>query len=230
MAEGSPQPDVFWAVEKPMLRTAAIALVFLFALELVAYYGFFRGVPGFFAAYGYYIALLVVAVVGNSIAVWHIKAYRQSFSHTIGMMIGMTIGMSAGFTIGMLLGATNGMFIGSIAGTLIGMLAGSYAGNCCGLMGAMEGMMAGLMGGTMGAMVSVMTLNDHVRILVPLLTGIVLVIIIGLLVMIYQEEIRNRPHARYQGYPLLPFLTVLFIITMSLTFVMVYGPRSLLFG
>ena len=229
MAE-SAESDVLWAVEKPMLRTAAVAFAFLLALELVAYYGFFQGIPDFFATYGYYILLLIVAVVGNSIAIWHIKAYQHIFSHVIGMMIGMTIGMSSGFTIGMLLGATNGMFIGSIAGVTIGVVAGSYAGNCCGFMGAMEGMMAGLMGGTMGAMVAVMTLNDHINILAPLLTGIIIAIIIGLLVMIYQEEIRKKPHAPYRGFPLLPFLTLLFIITMSLTFVMVYGPRSLLFG
>ena len=229
-SDGKSSSEVIWKVEKSMLTTALSTLLFLIFVELVAYYGFFRTIPNFFPKYGYYILFLIVAIVSNAMALWHCRAYQHIFSCTTGMMVGMTIGMSAGFSIGMLVGATNGMFIGSAAGIIIGMLAGSYAGNCCGVMGIMEGMMAGLMGGLMGAMTSVMTINDRVIFMIPLLTISMLIILIGLMVMVYQEEIRKKPDVHRKIFTFLPFITVNFIILIAITFLMVYGPRSLLFS
>ena len=221
---------LIFKVEKSMIKTAFYNLIFLILIEAIAYFGFFKNIPDFFSKYGYYLIFLVIAVVINSIAIWHIKAYRHVFSCTTGMMIGMTIGMSSGFSIGLIVGATNGMFIGSLAGIIVGIIVGSYAGNCCGIMGIMEGMMAGLMGGLMGAMTSVMTLNDNLAVFVPILMISVLAMIIGLIIMIYQEEISKKPDVHYHGFELLPFITVNFIITLGLTFLMVFGPRSFLFG
>ena len=217
-------------LEKSFIKTAFYTLIFLILIEAIAYYGFFRNIPNFFNKYSYYIIFLVISIVINSIAIWHIKAYKHSFSHMNGMMIGMTIGMSSGFSIGLVIGATNGMFIGSLIGIIIGMLVGSYVGNCCGIMGIMEGMMAGLMGGLMGAMTSVMALNDNLKFLVPILIFSILIIITGLLYLVYNEEIKNKTEIHYKGFELFPFITINFIITLGLTFLMVYGPKSFLFG
>lgn len=227
---GHSNPNELLKVEKSMIKTSVYTLIFLVLLELVAYFGFFRNIPDFFSKYGYYLIFLVISILINMVAVWHIKAYQHVFSCTVGMMIGMTVGMTSGFSISLIIGATNGMFIGSIAGLAIGMFIGSYAGNCCGIMGIMEGMMAGLMGGLMGAMTSVMTLNDNIKLFVPILIACMIIILTGLIILIYQEEIRKKPDVHYKGYDFLPFITVNFIITLALTFLMVYGPRSFLFG
>lgn len=222
--------DAIFEIEKPLLKTAGYTILFLAVVEIIAYFGFFRGMDNFFSRYGYYLIFLTITIAVNSIMIWHIKAYQHTYSHMSGMMIGMTIGMTSGFGIGLAVGATNGMFIGSLAGLIIGMAAGYYVGNCCGIMGAMEGMMAGLMGGVMGAMTSVMSINDNLKIFVAVLTIAMVSILIGLMYMIYSEEVRKKEKMHYQGFELLPFLTVNFIILVILTFIMVYGPRSFLFA
>jgi len=226
----STESKVEFKLEKALIRTTVYTLIFLALVQIIAYYGFFRNIPEFFNKYGYYLIFLVFSIVINSSAVWHIKAYNRYFSHMPGMMIGMTIGMTSGFSIGLVVGATNGMFIGSLVGILSGMFVGSYVGNCCGIMGIMEGMMAGLMGGLMGAMTSVMTLNDNLKILIPILIVSIFVITIGLIYMIYKEEIAHETNINYKGFNFMPFITVNFIITLGLTFLMVFGPKSFLFS
>ena len=216
-------------MEKSLIKTALYTLLFLIVVEIIAYFGFFRGIQGFFSKFGYYIIFLVISIFINSIAIWHIKAYDHMYTHMTGMMIGMTIGMTSGFSIGLITGATNGMFIGSLAGVIIGMMAGGYSGYCCGIMGLMEGMMAGLMGGVMGPMTSVMTINDNVKILMLLLTLAIITIISGLIYLIYKEESMHMDDVKYKGFDFLPFITVNFIITIALTFLMVFGPKSFLF-
>ena len=221
---------VIFNIERSMIKTGIYTLIVLVLTEIIAYFGFFRNIPDFFSKYGYYLIFLVISIVINSMAFWHIKAYRHVFACTTGMMVGMTVGMSTGFSIGLIIGATNGMFMGSLAGIIIGMVIGSYAGNCCGIMGVMEGMMAGLMGGLMGGMTSVMTLNDNIKYFVPLLVFSIFIILIGLIVMVYEEEIKKKNYVEYKGFQFLPFITVNFIITVGLTFLMIYGPRSFLLG
>jgi len=221
---------IIFNVEKSMIKTGIYTFIILALVEVIAYFGFFKNIPDFFPKYGYYLIFLVISIVINSMAFWHIRAYRHVFACTTGMMIGMTVGMSTGFSIGLIVGATNGMFIGSLAGIIIGMIVGSYAGSCCGIMGILEGMMAGLMGGVMGAMTSIMTINDNIKYFVPLLVFSIFIILIGLIVMVYEEEIKKKNYVEYKGFQFLPFITVNFIITLILTFLMVYGPRSFLFG
>src|SRR3989344_3340138 len=84
-------------VESEMVQTALYTLFFLFLMELVAYFGFFQNIPDFFSKYGYYLLFLVLVVVMNAVAVWHVKAYQDAYAPMSGMMIGMTIGMSTGF-------------------------------------------------------------------------------------------------------------------------------------
>ena len=201
-------------LEKSMIKTSVYTLIFLIFIEILAYYGFFRGTPDFFSRYGYYIIFLVISILINAVAVWHVKSYRHVFSHMNGMMVGMTIGMSSGFTIGL----------------IIGMAVGSYTGKCCGIMGVMEGMMAGLMGGIMGAMTSIMSLNDNLKYLIPVLILGIIIILIGLINLIYKEEVKKRTDVHYEEFEFLPFITIIFIITLALTFLMVYGPKALLFS
>lgn len=226
----NPSEKRVFKIERSMLKIALATFLFLLASEVIAYFGFFQTIPNFAAKYSYYLFFLVVSVVINALAVWHIKAYQHTYSHMSGMMIGMTIGMTTGFSIGLILGATNGMFIGSVAGLVIGMIVGGYAGNCCGIMGLMEGMMAGLMGGLMGAMTSVMTLNDHLKIFIPILLASETIILVCLLYMVYAHELKDRSEVHYKGFDFLPFMTVTFIIALALTFLIVYGPRSFLFN
>ncbi len=213
-------------LEREVILIAIGILISLVLLELIAYFGFFKNIPDFFSKYGYYIIFLIISVVITGASIWHAKAYGNRFSCMTGMMIGMTTGMISGFLIGILIGATNGMFIGSVAGILVGMSVGIWTGNCCGAMGTMEGMMAGLMGGLMGAMTSLMLLNDNLKLIIPILVLASLIILIGLDYTIYKEA-RN---AKFNKYEYFPYITFCFIITIALTFLMVYGPKSALFG
>lgn len=222
--------EVVFKVEKSLLKTTAYTLIFLSLIEILAYFAWFKNIDNYFWKYGYYMIFLVISILVNATAIWHIKAYKMEYSHMSGMMIGMTIGMTTGFSIGLIVGATNGMFIGSIAGLLIGMIAGGYVGNCCGIMGAMEGMMAGLMGGLMGAMTAVMTLNDNILLLTPILVMSMVTIIFGLIYMVYEQEVKHLEKVEYKGYDFLPFITINFITLVALSFLMVYGPKSFLFG
>ncbi len=214
--------------ERALLRNALVTLALLLLAEVVAYYGFFRGVPGFWKKYGYYNILLAVMTVVNAAAVWHVRAYRKDVPHMAGMMIGMTIGMVSGFTLGALVGATNGMFVGAVYGMAVGIAAGAWCGKCCGVMGVMEGLMAGLMGGTMGPMLSVMMLNDNVRIFLPILLGSVLFIVVGLMYMLYKES--SGMADSFKKLELLPFLAVCFLVTVATMLLIVYGPKSLIVG
>ena len=93
-------------------------------------------------------------------------------------------------------------------------------------MGAMEGIMAGFMGGLMGAMTAFMLLNDNLKaaaVIIFLISGSAL---FGLNYMIYREtremERKHKDDA---------FFTIFwsFLLTAITIFVMVFGPRSLLF-
>mgnify|MGYP001567777283 CR=1 FL=1 len=213
--------------EGQLLGIAVSTLLILGFLEVIAYFGFFKNIPNFFNAYGYYLIFLVISVVLSATSIWHIKAYGNVFSCMSGMMIGMTTGMISGFLIGMLVGATNGMFMGSVLGILVGMVVGVFTGKCCGVMGTMEGMMAGFMGGLMGAMTSLMLLNDHLKLIIPILVVASAMIMIGLDYMIYKEATNTKE--KLKKYSFIPFVTFCFIITIGITFVMVYGPKSVLF-
>ena len=214
-------------VEGKLVWIALGTFVVLSVLEIIAYFGFFRTIPGFFDRFGYYITFLVLSVVVSGTSVWHIRAYGSTFSCMSGMMIGMTSGMISGFLIGLIVGATNGMFIGSLVGLGVGIFIGIVTGKCCGVMGVMEGMMAGFMGGLMGAMTSLMMLNDHLKIIIPVLVGVSTAILLGLDYMIYKEVGHLKEKVNKSEF--LPFITFCFVVTIGITFLMVYGPKSILF-
>ncbi|MEK6913006.1 MAG: hypothetical protein AABX26_03575 [Nanoarchaeota archaeon] len=212
-------------VEGELLKTVFISLATSFAILAVLYFLRFRYLADFIPKYGFYLFFSILSYALVLPSVVHVRAYKE-FPCMSGMMIGMTIGMIAGFLPGFYVGATNGMFWGSFFGMAIGIVFGAWNGKCCGVMGTMEGIMAGFMGGLMGAMTAVMMLNDNLKLAAVLVFLVSAVIMIGLNYMIYQEtrsfERKHKDDA---------FFTIFWslILTSSTIWLIVFGPRSLLF-
>lgn len=210
------------------LKDSFILIILLSLFELIAYYGFFKNIPDFNQRFRYFLIFLVISAAICAAAIRNIKPYEKQFGCMSGMMIGMTIGMIFGFLTGLVVGSTNGMFIGSLSGMIIGMAAGAWCGSCCGIMGIMEGLMAGFMGGLMGPMTTLMMLNDNLRIIIPILVFISFIILYGLDYMI-AKEVKESELKLTKPNSLLSVVILSFIITMLLTWLMVYGPKSALF-
>jgi hypothetical protein len=212
-------------VEGELVQTIFVSLITSFVLASVLYYIKLRYIQDFLPKYGFFLffALFSYALILPSVR--HVRAYKN-FTCMSGMMIGMTLGMIAGFLSGFFIGATNGMFWGSIYGMAVGISLGVWNGKCCGIMGAMEGIMAGFMGSLMGGMTAVMMLNDNLKIagvIVFLISG---AIIFGLHLIIY-KEMKGETRARKEDQHITIALS--FILTLSTIWLMVFGPRSLLF-
>lgn len=213
-------------VEGELLKTVVLSLVTSFLTLAVIYYVRLRTIEDFIPKYGFFLffSILSIAIVLPSIR--QVRSFKQ-FPCMTGMMIGMTIGMMIGFLIGFYTGATNGMFWGGFYGTAVGILLGVWNGKCCGVMGVMEGMMAGFMGGLMGAMTAVMMYNDNLKaagVLVFLICGAILV---GLNYMLFIET-KGAERERKENHLLTIALS--FILTIITLWLMVFGPRSPLFG
>ena len=212
--------------EGELVKTIFISLATSFIVLAILYFLKLKYIENFIPKYGFYLffAILSYAIILPSVR--YIRAYKE-FTCMPGMMIGMTIGMVAGFLSGFYVGSTNGMFIGSVFGIAVGISFGMWNGKCCGIMGAMEGIMAGLMGGIMGAMTAVMMLNDNLKIMgiiIFIISGFVLA---GLNYMVYKETRETeRRHKDEESF----IIFISFILTSLTTWIMVLGPRSILFG
>ena len=212
-------------VEGEILKTVFISLFTSFTLLGILYFLKFKYIENFIPKYGFYLFFAVLSYSLILPSIRQVRAYKE-FPCMSGMMIGMTIGMMAGFLSGFYVGATNGMFYGSIFGILIGMFFGIWNGKCCGVMGVMEGMMAGFMGGLMGAMTAIMMFNDNLKV-----AGIILfiassIILVGLNFMIFKE---TREAERKHKDSELFIMVLSFILTSITIWIMVSGPRSVLF-
>mgnify|MGYP001588841237 FL=1 len=213
-------------VEGELIKTILYSLLTSFILLGILYYVKLKTISDFVPKYGFFIFFASLSVALIIPAMRQVRAYKQ-LPCMSGMMIGMTVGMISGFLIGFLIGATNGMFIGGVAGMAMGIVMGIYTGNCCGIMGAMEGIMAGFMGGIMGAMTSVMLLNDNLKAATIIVYIVSAIIMISLNYMIYKES-RDIERVKNEDYMLDIFITM--IIISFVTWIMLYGPRSFLFG
>lgn len=214
-------------VEGELIKTIAYSLVSSCIVLALLYYTRLRSVENVFSQYGLFLGLAVFSYALIVPAIRQIRAYR-TFACMPGMMIGMTLGMIGGFLAGFFVGATNGMFIGGVFGMVIGIWLGTWMGGCCcGVMGFMEGIMAGFMGGLMGAMTAVMLLNDHLRLSAVIVFIVSAVILFCLNYMIY-TEMKQEKRQREEGQGWTIALSV--ILTVVTTWIMVYGPRSGLFG
>ncbi|MBI4918376.1 hypothetical protein HY837_00470 [archaeon] len=214
--------------ESKVFETAAITTIVLFISLALVYKLFFISIPNFNTKYAWYFFYLILAIISNATAIYHLKAYRNAVTCMAGMMIGMTLGMMSGLMLGYLVGATNGMFTGTVYGMILGMIVGAWCGKCCGIMGLMEGMMAGLMGGTMGAMLSVMLINDKILIFTPIFILACIIILVGLGCMVYKEHSLSEEKT-IKPYSLSLFVLACFLIVLITILVMLYGPKSALF-
>jgi hypothetical protein len=141
----------------------------------------------------------------------------------------MTLGMQTGMMVGAVHGAINGFFIGAMAGMLLGTITGFVTGASGGTMGVVQGMMAGVMGGTMGAMITMMMFTDHVKIFMPFYIVINLMILAGFIYMYFEEVVENKKIMKRE-VDFISLAAISIIITFALTALVVYGPKSVLFG
>lgn len=212
------------------IGNALLIFVVLSALEFVAYFALAGSMPNFAQRYGWWLFYLNVSMATLGVAAWHLYSFKTDVPCMHGMMIGMTVGMQSGMMLGAVVGATNGFFTGSVVGVLIGVSAGYLAGRCCGIMGIMEGMMAGLMGGTMGPMISLMMLSDHILWFMPLYMIVNVVILIGLVKMFLEGVVAPAASVHERKLDTLTLTSLCVIITAVIIAIMVYGPKSAIFG
>ena len=213
-------------VEGELVKSIFYSLLISFSLFAFWYFFRLRYIENFIPKYGFFIFFVILSYAVILPSIRQVRAYKQ-FACMSGMMIGMTTGMIAGFLPGYFVGATNGMFIGIVFGMFIGIFMGVWNGKCCGIMGIMEGLMAGFMGGLMGAMTSVMLLNDHLKLASVLIFVVSSIIIFSLNYMIYNEMKEYKREVK-EDYSSIILLSV--ILTTVTIWLMVYGPRSILFG
>ena len=212
-------------VEGEFIKTIFVSLLTSFGILAVLYFLGLKSIGNFIPKYGFYLFFAILSYSFILPSVKYVRAYRE-FPCMSGMMIGMTIGMIAGFLPAFYVSSTNGMFIGSIFGIVIGMSLGVWNGKCCGIMGAMEGMIAGFMGGLMGAMTALMMFNDNLKAIAVIVFIISGFILFGLNYLIYKET--REMERRHKDDE---FFTVFFslLLTAVTAWIMVLGPRSILF-
>ena len=202
----------------------ATSLVILGAL----YFSKFRYVDNFLSNYGFFLFFGVVIYAFVSGVLYQVKQIGM-FPCMSGMLIGMTLGMIAGFVPGYVVAATNGMFVGAVFGMAFGIFVGMISGSrCCGVMGFLEGIMSGFMGGLMGAMTAFMLFNDNLRASTVVVSFISMIILIALNYMIYLEGKQLESKRKNTG--LLFTIVFTFVSIVLTTWIMVYGPRSGVFG
>lgn len=213
-------------VEGELIKTIFYSLITSFLIIGFLYFIVLNKIEGFIPKYGFYLFLAAIIYSLMMPSLRQVRAYKN-FNCMSGMMIGMTAGMIAGFMSGYFIGATNGMFVGGVFGMIVGSVFGIWLGSSCGVMGFMEGIMAGFMGGLMGAMTSVMLLNDHLKLATIVVSVFSAIISISLNYMIFLEMRENERQKKEDHFITIMVTSVLIIIT---TWLMVFGPRSALFG
>ncbi len=215
-----------YAVERQMLLISVLSFIVLLFSEAVLVLAFYKNTGVVLRNWQWFV-YLDISVVSIAAAIWHLKAYKGAITSMTGMMLGMTLGMQTGFMIGAVIGATNGMFIGSTVGMMAGVVLGVIGGKDTGIMGALQGMMSGVMGGTMGAMLTVMLLSDNVLLFMPLFMLINVIIMWGMSYMVYEEVVEDKKvHIAPADFGM--FFSYVFISTILLGIIMIYGPKSAL--
>ncbi len=213
-------------VEGELIKTIFYSLITSFLVLGALYYLKFRFIENFMTNHGYFLFFAALSYSLIIPTVRQVRAYKQ-FACMSGMMIGMTTGMISGFLPAFFVGATNGMFIGSVFGMAIGITLGIWNGKCCGIMGVIEGIMAGFMGGLMGAMTAFMLFNDHLIASMVIVFSISAIILFFLNYMVYLEMKFEERKIKEDHFWTL--IASFILITLTL-WVMIYGPRSGVFG
>ena len=213
-------------VEGELIKTLFYSLITSFVILGFLWFIKLRNVENFVSDYGFFLFFAVLSYAFLAPVIRQVRAYRNMPCMS-GMMVGMTTGMIAGFLPGFFIASTNGMFIGSVFGMLVGITLGIWNGKCCGVMGFLEGTMSGFMGGLMGAMTAFMLFNDNLRPAAIIVFLISAVILFALNYMIYQDRKEFEREIKEDHI----FTVVLTVVLISATtWLMVFGPRSGVFG
>ncbi|MEK6926240.1 MAG: hypothetical protein AABW50_03095 [Nanoarchaeota archaeon] len=214
-------------VEGELVKTIFYSMLTSFIFLGIIYFFKLKYIENCVPKYGYYLLFSALSIAIIIPAIRQVRAYREMACMS-GMMVGMTMGMISGFLLGFFVASTNGMFIGGFFGAFVGIILGIWSGKCCGIMGVMEGIMAGFMGGLMGAMTSFMLLNDNNLKLAGVISFIISAVIMsGLNFMIY-KEMKETERQRKEDHMLTIVLT--FVLISITTWLIVFGPRSAIFG
>jgi hypothetical protein len=214
-----------------VLKYGAVAFLVLILIELLAYAGWFRLIPGFFPKYGIWLLYLNISVVSISMSILYVLFNKTRVPCMTGMMIGMTIGMQIGMMIGAVIGATNGYFTGAMAGMILGSIGGIIAGfSSKSTMSWVQGLMSGIMGGTMGPMISVMIFTDRIQIFMPFYIILNLILLWGFIKMYHEEAVEGNRELVRKNIDLLTFVSACIIVAALLIVIMVYGPKSPIFA
>jgi len=219
-----------YAMMKRAVNYMLLLLLILVIIESIAYFGFLKFIPSFLPKYSPWILYLDISLATIGSSLWYMYSYKTNVTCMTGMMIGMTVGMQIGMMIGIIFGAVNGFFIGSMVGMILGTIAGAIAGSSCGIMGTLQGMMAGIMGGTMGPMIGLMMFTDHILTFMPFYMFFNVLLLAGFVYMYYEEVVENRKDVVKRHIDFATFASISVIATAILFVIMVYGPKSILFG
>lgn len=211
-------------------RFAIAAFLVIVFLQALAYIGFLKAIPNFIGLYGWWLLYLDLSVAALGASIWYLASHKGTVTCMTGMMIGMTVGMQTGMMLGAVMGGVNGFFIGAVIGMTLAVIAGTITGAVCGIMGAVQGMMTGIMAGTMGAMITVMMFSDHILAFMPYYMAINIVVLAGLVYLFFEEVVEGKKAVKKQPIGLPTFLSVCIILTTALSAIMIYGPKSPLFG
>ena len=214
---------------KKLLKYVVLNLVILFVIDIIAYFIFLNLIPNFITKYIWWIIYLDISIVTLGGSLWYYASYSGYVSCMASMMIGMTIGMQTGMMLGSVFGAVNGYFVGAMIGMILGTVAGLITGRAS-IMGALQGMMSGLMGGTMGAMITVMMFTDRVLWFMPFYMLLNVAILAGFVYMYYDEVIKDNKEVVKNNIPFAKFTSLCIISAIILSLILVYAPKSLLFG
>jgi hypothetical protein len=205
------------------------SLVVIILLQVIGYVTFLNQIPNFLTKFGWWVLYLDISIATIAGALWYYASYKGYVSCMASMMIGMTLGMQTGMMLGAVFGAVNGYFIGAMVGMILGTVIGLITGRAF-IMGMVQGAMSGLMGGTMGAMITVMMYTDHVLYFMPFYMFINVAILAGFVYMYHDEVIKDNKEVVKKHIGIFTLTLVSVIVSVLLFALMVYGPKSILFG
>ncbi|HYD03957.1 MAG TPA: hypothetical protein VEC16_06710 [Alphaproteobacteria bacterium] len=214
--------------QKKLILYAGACFASIILLQTIMYFVFFNSISNFIQDYAWWIFYLDITIASLAGALWYYNSYKGFMSCMACMMVAMTLAMQTGMMLGSVFGAVNGFFIGSMIGMLLGTFVGVISGRSY-PMGVVQGAMAGVMGGTMGAMISLMMFVDNILIFMPFYMIINAGILYGFAYMYHEEVIKDNKDLIKKKIGLGKTISLTLIVTIILTSILVYAPKSLLF-
>ncbi len=214
---------------KKLILYTLTSLVVILLLQVIGYFTFLNQIPNFLMNFGWWILYLDISIATLGGALWYYASYKGYVSCMASMMIGMTLGMQTGMMLGAVYGAVNGYFIGAMIGMMLGTIIGFITGRAS-IMGMLQGAMSGLMGGTMGAMITVMMFTDHVLYFMPFYMILNVAILAGFVYMYHDEVIKDNKDIIKKKISIWLFTLLSVVASVVLLAILVYAPKSLLFG